>query len=99
MASMLIQPIQHYIKRLIERHVFAPVLEQAGHDPRKAQCRLYWGMEKPEIKLEDLVRLAEISASSGVEYVRAEEARRNLSSLALSCGRRKSQLEKSHSHA
>jgi hypothetical protein len=35
-------------------------------------------MEKPEIKLEDLIRLAEISASSKVEYVRAEEVRKNL---------------------
>ena len=37
-----------------------------------------WGMEKPEVKLEDLIRLAEISASSGVEYVRPEEVRKNL---------------------
>ena len=37
-----------------------------------------WGMEKPEVKIEDIIRLAEISASYGVEYLRPEEVRKNL---------------------
>jgi len=51
---------------------------QAGLDPKKANCRLNWGKEKPEVRLEDLIRLAEISAASETAYVRPEEVRRNL---------------------
>ena len=56
-----------------------PVIKQAGYDPKKADCRLNWGMpETPEIELEDVVRLAEISATSNVQYVRPDEVRKIL---------------------
>ncbi len=47
-------------------------------DPKKAGCRLNWGTEKPEVKLEDIIRLAEISADHETSYVRPEEVRKNL---------------------
>jgi len=77
-AERKVMAIQRFIKRTVEREIFQPVIKQAGFDPVKANCRLNWGMEKPEVKLEDLIKLAEISASSRVEYVRPEEVRKNL---------------------
>ncbi len=35
-------------------------------------------MNTPEIELEDVVRLAEISATTGVQYVRPDEVRKIL---------------------
>ena len=70
--------LQRFIKRVCEREIFASVIQQAGFDPKKADCRLNWGTEKPEVKLEDLIRLAELSATSGKLYVRPEEVRKNL---------------------
>jgi len=77
-AERKVMALQRFIKRIVEREIFQPVIKQAGFDTVKANCRLNWGMEKPEVKLEDLIKLAEISASSGVEYVRPEEVRKNL---------------------
>jgi hypothetical protein len=77
-AEQKIMALQRFIKRIVEREIFYPVIQQAGLDPAEAKCRLNWGMEKPEAKLEDIIRLAEISASHGVEYIRPEEVRKNL---------------------
>ncbi|MGQ9460193.1 MAG: hypothetical protein ACUVRA_03055, partial [Candidatus Bathyarchaeaceae archaeon] len=77
-AERKIMALQRFIKRIVEREIFAPVIQQAGLNPRETGCRLNWGMEKPEAKLEDIIRLAEISASHGVEYIRPEEVRKNL---------------------
>ncbi|KPV64335.1 MAG: hypothetical protein AOA66_0295 [Candidatus Bathyarchaeota archaeon BA2] len=71
-AERKVMALQRFIKRTVEREIFQPIIKQGGFDPAKANCRLNWGMEKPEVKLEDLIKLAEISASSRVEYVRAE---------------------------
>jgi hypothetical protein len=70
--------LQRFIKRTCEREIFNPIIRQACLDPAKANCRLNWGREKPEVKLEDLIRLAEISATSETSYVRPEEVRKNL---------------------
>jgi len=78
-AERHVMALQRFIKRIVEREIFAPVIKQAGLDPNKAECRLNWGMpETPEIELEDVVRLAEISATSGVQYVRPDEVRKIL---------------------
>jgi hypothetical protein len=77
-AERKVMALQRFIKRICEREIFYPVIQQAGLNPKEADCRLNWGTEKPEVKLEDMIRLAEISASSGVEYVRPEEVRKNL---------------------
>ena len=63
----------------MEREIFAPVIEQAGLDAKKADYRLNWGMpETPEIEVADIVKLAEISATSGIQYVRPDEVRKML---------------------
>jgi len=79
MAERKVMALQRFIKRVIEREVFAPVIVQAGFDPKKANCRLNWGApERPQISVADVVRLAEISAQFNVQYVRPEEVRRML---------------------
>ena len=78
-AERKVMALQRFIKRIVEREIFAPVIQQAGLDPKKAECRLNWGMpEKPEINVADIVRLAEVSATSGVQYIRPEEVRNML---------------------
>jgi hypothetical protein len=77
-AERKVMALQRFIKRICEHEIFSPIIRQAGLDPKKANCRLNWGTEKPEVRLEDLIRLAEISATSGTQYVRPEEVRKNL---------------------
>ena len=77
-AERKVQALQRFIKRTCEQQIFNSLIQQAGYDPKKANLRLNWGTEKPEIKLEDLIRLAEISATSETKYIRPEEVRKNL---------------------
>lgn len=73
LQGMLIKPIQRYIKRQVERNIFASVLKQRGLDPAKAKVRLNWGSPKiPEIRLTDMLRAAELG------LIRREEFRRNV---------------------
>jgi hypothetical protein len=77
-AERKIMALQRFIKRKIEHHIFNPLIQQAGHDPKKANIRLNWGTEKPKTKLEDLIRLAELSTNTQTPYIRPEEVRKNL---------------------
>ena len=77
-AERKVMALQRFIKRTCEREIFTPLIQQAGFDPKKANCRLNWGTETPQIKLEDLIKLAEISANHQTPYVRPEEVRKNL---------------------
>ena len=70
--------LQRFIKRIVEREIISPLVRQAGFDQKKANCRLNWGTEKPEVKFEDLIRLAEISSNDGNSIIRPEEVRKNL---------------------
>lgn len=72
LQDMLIRPIQRYVKRQVERDIFALVLTQAGFDPVNAGVRLNWGMpEVPEPKMENMLRAAELG------LIRVEEFRKN----------------------
>ena len=77
-AERKVMALQRFIKRTCEREIFTPLIQQAGLDPAKANCRINWGREKPEVQLKDLIRLAEISATSETSYVRPEEVQKNL---------------------
>jgi hypothetical protein len=77
-AERKVMALQRFIKRTCEREIFTPLIQQAGLNPAEANCRLNWGTEKPEVKLADLIRLAEVSATSETPYVRPEEVRKNL---------------------
>ena len=69
---MLIKPVQRYIKRQVEKEIFAVVVAQAGFDAAKAKARLNFGStETPELVPADLIKAAELG------LVRAEEFRKN----------------------
>lgn len=72
LQNMLINPIQRYIKRQVERDIFDIVLSQASFNPTEAQIRLNWGSpETPEVVTADLIKAAELS------LIRPEEFRKN----------------------
>jgi hypothetical protein len=82
MAERKVMAIQRFIKRIVEREIFTPVITQNKLDPKKAAVRLNWGIpEKPAIQVADIVRLAEVSAQYGVQYIRPEEVRRILAKI------------------
>ncbi len=72
LQDMLIKPVQRYIKRQVEKEIFAVTVSQAGFDAAKAKVRLNFGSpETPELVPADLIRAAELG------LVRAEEFRKN----------------------
>lgn len=72
LQSMLVKPVQRYVKRQVERAIFDPILEQAGFDSVKTQARLNWGSPKsPDAVIADMLRAAELG------LIRSEEFRKN----------------------
>lgn len=72
LQNMLINPVQRYIKRQVEKELFNAVLTQAGFDPSKAQARLHWGSpQTKEVNTADLLKAAELG------FIRQEEFRKN----------------------
>jgi hypothetical protein len=72
LQDMLIKPVQRYIKRQVEKEIFAVKVTQAGLDAAKAKVRLNFGSpETPELVPADLIKAAELG------LVRAEEFRKN----------------------
>jgi len=67
-AERKVMALQRFLKRIVEREIFVPVVKQAGFDPVKAQIRLNWGIpEKPELTVEDELRAFELGAIRGEE--------------------------------
>ena len=74
LQDMLIRPVQRYIKRKVEREIFASVLLQQGFDPSLAKVRLNWGTPiVPEVLMSDLIS----AATAAVPLIRPEEFRKN----------------------
>ncbi|MEM7820410.1 MAG: hypothetical protein QW761_02320 [Candidatus Aenigmatarchaeota archaeon] len=70
---------QRYLKRKIEREIFRPIIEQNGMNWERSRVRLNWGIqEQPTLTVDHILKLAELSAQLGVEYIRPEELRKNL---------------------
>ena len=69
---MLIKPVQRYVKRQVEREIFAAVLSQNNFDPSKASIRLNWNATKaPQPSMMDILKAAEQG------LIRADEFRKN----------------------
>ena len=50
LQDMLIKPVQRYIKRQVEKEIFAVIVAQSGFDAAKAKVRLNFGSpETPEL--------------------------------------------------
>ena len=69
LAERKVISLQRFIKRIVEREIFRPVVEQAGYDPKEASVRLNWGVpEKPEISVVDLIKACELDLISREEF-------------------------------
>jgi hypothetical protein len=74
LQDMLIKPAQRYVKRQVEREIFALILAQNDFDPARAKVRLNWGSPKqPEILMSDLIA----AATAPAPLIRADEFRKN----------------------
>jgi len=83
MSDRKITKLQRDLARTVEREVFKILLQQNNIDPKAARVRIRWGMqERPEVKIEHIIQLAQISATSGIEYVTRTEARNMLAKYA-----------------
>jgi hypothetical protein len=72
-AERKVMSLQRFFKRVIEREVFNPIVEQAGFNPAEAGVRLNWGQpEKPELEFTDMLKAFELGA------IRIEELRKML---------------------
>lgn len=72
LQDMLIKPVQRYIKRQVEKEIFAFIVAQNGLDPTKAKVRLNFGSsETPELVAAEIIKAAELG------LIRAEEFRKN----------------------
>ena len=68
--------LQRFIKRVVERQVFTPLVKQAGFDSREARVRLHWGVpERPDLEVSDILRAFELGVIS------REEARSMLAEI------------------
>jgi len=83
MADRKIMKLQRDLARTVEREVFKILLQQNDIDPKAAGVRIRWGMqERPEVELEHLIQLIQVSATSGIEYITRQEARSMLAKYA-----------------
>jgi len=81
-AERKVMALQRFIKRIAEREIFDPIVEQAGYDPGKAAVRLNWGMpEKPDVEA-FLPILAQV-ATDRPDIISAEEFRGILIDMGL----------------
>lgn len=83
MSDRKIMFLQRFLARDVEKEVFEVVLRENGFDPVAAGVRIRWGlMERPEVKIEHIIQLAQVSAQSGIEYLTREEVRNMLAKYA-----------------
>jgi len=89
-AERHVMSLQRFTKRIVEREIFVPIIQQAKLNPKAADCRLNWGMpEKPDVEalLPVLVQIAKdrpdiiptksfqkILIDMGLQLEKAEEA-------------------------
>ena len=81
-AERHVMSLQRFIKRIVEKEIFLTIINQATLDPKKADCRLHWGMpEKPDVEAL-LPMLANISKER-TDIISAREFRKILVEMGL----------------
>ena len=81
-AERKVISLQRFIKRTVEKEIFTPILEQVKLDPKKAVCRLNWGMpEKPDV--EALLPMLANIAKDRPDIISAKEFRKILVDMGL----------------
>ena len=72
-AERKVLSLQRFMKRIVEREIFGPLLRQEGMDPEEARVRLHWG--KPTVAeptIDDLLEAYQLEA------ITKDELRENL---------------------
>jgi hypothetical protein len=67
--------LRRFLKRIVEREIYADLLKSNGYEKPEDQVTFNWGLEKPEVTLADVITLAQVSAETGVAYMTKEETR------------------------
>jgi len=81
-AERHVMSLQRFIKRIVEKDIFVPVMQQAGFDYKQAECRLNWGMpEKPDV--ESLLPMLADIAKDRSDIISAQEFRKILVDMGL----------------
>lgn len=74
--------LQRFIKRIVEQEIFVQIINQAGFDYKKADCRLNWGMpEKPDV--ESLLPMLANIARDRPDIISSKEFRKILVNMGL----------------
>lgn len=77
-AERKVLALQRFLKRIVEREIFTPLIEQEGLDVKKADVRLNWGSpEVPELITADILK----AADPILGIIRKEEARKMLTKI------------------
>jgi hypothetical protein len=81
-AERHVMSLQRFIKRIVEQEIFEEIIDQAGFDYKKADCRLNWGMpEKPDV--EALLPMLANIARDRPDIISAKEFRKILVDMGL----------------
>jgi len=81
-AERHVMSLQRFMKRIVEKEIFAPIISQAGLDHKQADCRLNWGMpEKPDV--EALLPMLANIAKDRPDIISANEFRKILVDMGL----------------
>ena len=95
-AERKVMAIQRFMKRIVEKEIFTPVIQQAGLDPKKADCRLNWGLpEKPEV--EALLPVLAQIATNRPDIISAKEFRKILIDMGLALEKAEEETEEEKS--
>ena len=63
-----IEFLRRFLKRVVEREIFKPIVDQAGLTWENSQVKLNWGMEeKPKLEFQDIMKAFELGAISSDE--------------------------------
>lgn len=95
-----IAAFRRFLKRNIESRILKPFIMQQMRWTRdilykRAELRLHWNMEIIKPKIEDVIRLAEISAQTGVPYITPDDVRNMLGKMGFEFTKKgKEELEK-----
>lgn len=92
MAERKVMALQRFVKRIVEREVFARVIKQAGHDVVEADVRLNWGLpEKPDV--EALLPILADIARDRPDIISAKEFRKILVDMGLALEKAEEEAE------
>jgi hypothetical protein len=77
-----VMSLQRFLKRIVEQEIFEIIIDQAGFDFKKVECRLNWGMpEKPDV--EALLPMLVNVARDRPDIISAKEFRKILIDMGL----------------